>query len=353
MSKKLLTDEMKNFYIEKANEGWTYEQIAIQLNIKPVQLMGIGRRLGVTCQHKNDLARKYSPGSKVGHLTIIDYFIDTKTNKPKCKCRCECGKEFIRSVRSLQKTDDPSCGCMKKYGDLTGKRFGHWIVLERDKNKNRDSRWLCRCDCGTERIVRQKGLIDGTSQSCGCIPRQKRQENHMNYRKKNVYEFHDKYVVGYTSNKNQKFYIDAEDYDLIKDYTWRSDKNNYVITTIGVPHKTDIGLHRLIMNADDDMVVDHINHNTFDNRKSNLRLCTIQENVWNSKTNSNNKTGQSGVYFLNNKWTALITVNGKTIRLGRFDLYDDAVKTRKKAEDYYYGEYSYNNSLNKTLKGDN
>ena len=57
--------------------------------------------------------------------------------------------------------------------DLTGKRFGRFIVLHRAPN-NKDGRtmWLCRCDCGSERVVLGKSLRNGHTQSCGCLTRE-------------------------------------------------------------------------------------------------------------------------------------------------------------------------------------
>lgn len=56
--------------------------------------------------------------------------------------------------------------------DLTGKRFGRWTVIKRDGSVNYNScvqaLWLCRCDCGEERLVRGNSLRNGTSKSCGC-----------------------------------------------------------------------------------------------------------------------------------------------------------------------------------------
>lgn len=61
---------------------------------------------------------------------------------------------------------------MQKPIDLTGKRFGRLLVLSRAKN-NKDGRtmWLCRCDCGNERIIMGKCLRNGHTQSCGCLAR--------------------------------------------------------------------------------------------------------------------------------------------------------------------------------------
>ena len=52
--------------------------------------------------------------------------------------------------------------------DLTGKRFGRLLCLEAVGRDKRGVLWKCRCDCGTERIVRGMSLRDGNTRSCGC-----------------------------------------------------------------------------------------------------------------------------------------------------------------------------------------
>lgn len=61
--------------------------------------------------------------------------------------------------------------------DLTGRRFGRYTVLRRaesyiSKTGSRQSRWLCRCDCGNERIVFSQSLKSGNSLSCGCYQKE-------------------------------------------------------------------------------------------------------------------------------------------------------------------------------------
>jgi hypothetical protein len=62
--------------------------------------------------------------------------------------------------------------------DLTGKRFGRWTVIERAENINGYSSWLCRCDCGTERIMRGEYLRSESSKSCGCLRKEQAQEKY-------------------------------------------------------------------------------------------------------------------------------------------------------------------------------
>ena len=94
-------------------------------------------------------------------------------------------------------------------------------------------------------------------------------------------------------------------------------------------------LHRLIMNVPKGKVTDHINRDTLDNRRENLRIVTIQQNLWNQKR-PNNKTGITGVALHSHGYTAQIKVNYKKIHLGLFKTIEEATKVRKEAEKKYY-----------------
>jgi len=91
------------------------------------------------------------------------------------------------------------------------------------------------------------------------------------------------------------------------------------------------------------LCVDHINHKTYDNQKTNLRIVTNQQNCFNHQMNKNNTSGVTGVWWSNstNKWIAEIKLNYKKIHLGSFDNINDAAKIRKEAEIKYFGEYRY------------
>lgn len=84
-------------------------------------------------------------------------------------------------------------------------------------------------------------------------------------------------------------YIDAEDIPIIDKYKWHAiyqkSVNGFYITCSNGNNQT-IRLQRLITNCPDGMVVDHINRNTLDNRKANLKVCTQLENLYNRKVYS-------------------------------------------------------------------
>jgi hypothetical protein len=58
---------------------------------------------------------------------------------------------------------------MGKLIDLTGKRFGNLIVIERDRNYIKVVRWVCKCDCGNTKTIRGHCLKSGATISCGCL----------------------------------------------------------------------------------------------------------------------------------------------------------------------------------------
>ena len=113
--------------------------------------------------------------------------------------------------------------------------------------------------------------------------------------------------------------------------------------------------HRLVTDCPDDYDVDHIYHNKLDNRKSKLRITTTQQNCSNRKKNINNTSGHKGVTFNSvlNKWVAYIGHNNKLLYLGYSDDLDEMARLRKEAEEKYYGEYSYENSMKNRKDDDN
>ena len=230
----------------------------------------------------------------------------------------------------------------RKLIDLTGKKFGKLTVIKRAENISNHPAWYCNCDCGTENfIAMSSNLIGKRTTSCGCHHKRMTSERSKKY---NTYDLSGEYGIGYTS-KGEEFYFDLEDYDKIKDYCWFISKNGYVLAG-QLNGDKKIRFHKLLF---PNVEVDHIHHKKYDNRKSELRIVTRSQNNMNHGLRNDNTSGVTGVAWnkTNNKWMAYITVNSNTIHLGYFDRFKDAVKTRKEAEEKYFGEFSYGNSMNK------
>lgn len=87
--------------------------------------------------------------------------------------------------------------------------------------------------------------------------------------------------------------------------------------------------HRLVWiyhNGNTDQIIDHINNDSFDNRIENLRVCTLSQNLCNSKIFKNNTSGIKGVNWCiqKNKWRARLILEKKEIHIGFFNNLEDA-----------------------------
>ena len=277
-----------------------------------------------------------------------------------CKCT-KCGKEKSITTYNLLHNKCTKCRCQKdkeyKGERLDGKRFGRWTVIKLKEKINiiKDNKivgykiiYLCKCDCGTIKEVDRNSLVYGKSTSCGCYNKERIYQINKKY---NKYDLSNEYGIGWTSNTNEEFYFDLEDYDKIKDYCWYSEqRNKYLVNKSNNNNKT-IRMHRLIMNVDNEnnknILIDHINHNTLDNRKANLRIVNKSKNEMNKGLRSNNKSGYTGVYYDKKikKWVAKITINGNNLS-EYFEDKKDAINKRQEYENLYFKEYSFKNSMN-------
>lgn len=235
--------------------------------------------------------------------------------------------------------------------DLTGQKFERLTVIKQvddyvSPKGRHEAQWLCECNCQDKNmiIVRVSQLKSKNTKSCGCLQKDFMIYNNPSIRLLNKYDLSKEYGIGYTT-KDEEFYFDLEDYNLIKDYTWYIDNDGYVKAR-EFKRSKNILLHRLILSYPKGLI-DHVNHKTNDNRKINLRKVTNSQNGMNHSIGSNNTSGVSGVHWDKhlNKWRARITVNYQRIDLGVYSKYEDAVRARKQAEDKYFGEYSYDNSM--------
>ena len=142
-------------------------------NLSRVNIRAIARRYGIYQINKKKANNVDLTGKQFGKLTVL--YIDT--NKIKHRywvCKCSCGNTVSVSVYSLIKGVTKSCGCLrhkpaKNTNDLTGKRFGMLVAVERiTKYRNNATYYRCICDCGKNNVyVSQSNLRTGHTRSCG------------------------------------------------------------------------------------------------------------------------------------------------------------------------------------------
>ena len=147
--------------------------------------------------------------------------------------------------------------------------------------------------------------------------------------------------------------VDNEDYEMISKHNWSISHRNYVTRNIFTPmvkgkrKHWKVYMHRQIMKVNGESIIDHINGNELDNRKTNLRICTQRENSYNSKISKNNTSGFKGVTWRKSrkKWVAQIMYKRKGYGLGYFTDKIEAAKAYNEAAKKYFGEFAKLNEV--------
>lgn len=227
--------------------------------------------------------------------------------------------------------------------DLVGITFGRLTVLKQADDYITPkgahlAMWHCKCQCGNDYIAEGRHLQRGDTKSCGCYNLEMLRLRNKKY---NDFLRIDDYVVLYTF-KGEEIYVDLEYFEKVRNICWHINKSGYVTSGTG------IYMHRLIMGEPVGLDVDHIGgkETRCDNRKFNLRIATRSQNQQNHPVRSDNKTGVTGVGYKEDtqSWYAEIRVDNKNIWLGSFMSLDDAIDARKRAENFFFGDFSYKNS---------
>ena len=144
--------------------------------------------------------------------------------------------------------------------------------------------------------------------------------------------------------------VDTEDYDRVSEHNWYANvkKNGEVRAICYIKSRdkdTNLSMARFVMNAPTGRLVDHINHDTLDNRKSNLRICSKLQNQANRKMSKDNTSGFKGVVKNGDKWRAQIKVNNKHTHLGSYDTAEAAAIAYDKAAIENFGEFALTNKM--------
>lgn len=143
--------------------------------------------------------------------------------------------------------------------------------------------------------------------------------------------------------------VDSKDFEWLNQWKWTYHKTGYAVRNKHIrlgfkKYKSEfIRMHRLITSCPKDMVVDHINHNTLDNRKENLRICTRKQNQQNmNKTVKKTSSIYKGVYFCKqkNKFHSRIKTTNKYFHLGFYINEIEAGKAYDKKAKELFGEFA-------------
>lgn len=149
--------------------------------------------------------------------------------------------------------------------------------------------------------------------------------------------------------RNKFAIVNDEDYDNLIRYKWHTHNRGYVRRNERKNGKyyRNILMSRVIAGAKEGEQVDHINHDTLDNRRCNLRIASPSENQGNKLKLKNNTSGFKGVSWhkASNRWSAHIGFRGKQYHLGVFYDKKKAAQAYNKSAIKYFGEFAVLNEL--------
>jgi len=141
--------------------------------------------------------------------------------------------------------------------------------------------------------------------------------------------------------------VDASDYDWLMRHNWHARRKQwgfYATRNVPLPdgRQTTVDMHREILGLKFGATPtgDHINRDTLDNRRANLRLATASQQVMNQGVRVDSSTGYRGVTQRGNKWRAKINLDGKQISLGYGSTPEEVHALYRAAAEKYFGEYA-------------
>lgn len=153
-----------------------------------------------------------------------------------------------------------------------------------------------------------------------------------------------------TTKKGEQFTVlyDECDHELVAKYKWHRAAHGYVRgRAIIDPSGHPILMHRLFLGLqnNDGVFADHKNWNRLDNRRENIRVCTVGENNLNHRIRRDNKSGYKGVYWhkRDEKFVSCVRLCRQVFSLGYFDCPIEAAKAYDKKAKELHGEFAYLN----------
>lgn len=257
-------------------------------------------------------------GKKFGRWTVIGEYITTEKGEKKWFCRCDCGTERYVFERGLKYGGSLSCGCLARDNanktnspDLTGKIFGELTVVEKAENQRINGGVWWTCRCSCGNYVDYFASLLLTGKRTSCGC-------------KSVKNYYSKDISGQKFNMLTALYPTEA----------RSKKGSVVWHCVcDCGKETDVDYNSLVYSqivscgcrktAHDEMLssfITYVDGTSIDALRS-------------QKIATNNTSGVKGVYRVRGRWLAKIVFQQKAYYLGFYEDFEDAVEARKKAED--------------------
>lgn len=190
---------------------------------------------------------------RFGKLTALKRVENSKSKQIQWLCKCDCSEDskVIVLSKSLKDGNTTSCGCVRKE-DLTGKIFGRWNVLESVGSNEHNKRiWLCECSCEnkTQKVVVGSSLVNGSSQSCGCLALESRTTHRLSNSR--IYDIYIN-IKSRCYNENSDSFSDYGGRGIKVCNEWMSEEDgfiNFYNWSISNGYQDDLSIDRIDVNG--------------------------------------------------------------------------------------------------------
>ena len=230
-------------------------------------------------------------GTVFGRWTVIEEAprISARSDRA-MHCRCECGTEKVLRLAALRAGTTTSCGCGQREGvraDVPpGTVFGRLTVLGEAPRMGADRvrAMLCQCECGKQKAVRLGALRSGNTKSCGCVNRGVGTKNPAQVEPGEVPLYGEK-------AQGRVALVDDEDFGLVMQFRWCVKERAVGREGIGGPYaitRTRDAAGRQVAISMHALImgrpyIDHVDGDGLNNRRSNLRPATGTQNQGNRR----------------------------------------------------------------------
>ena len=264
---------------------------------------------------------KFNAGDKIGRWSVLGDHLVTEKGEIKWLCRCECGTERYVLERSLLYGGSVSCGCLRKERakqanspDLTGKQFGELTVIRKLENGSNGATRWL-CNCSCGAQYEVFGSLLITGRRTRCSSKK---------HKKNY---------AYVDIAGQKFGQLTALYP-----SKRNSKDGYVSwrCRCDCGKEIDLSYNTLVYTNQKSCGCQKKEHDEKLHTFLTHAVGTSVEMLKSKKVPSDNTTGVKGVYLIRGKYVAKIVFQKKQYFLGTYDKIEDAAKARKDAEEVFF-----------------
>ena len=267
------------------------------------------------------MEKDWKDKSNTGMWTVLGPFIVTSKGEKKYLCRCDCGTERYVLERSLRYSGSKSCGCLTRKRateaielKLKGKLFGDFEVLDKAEKKQRNGGTWWICKCSCGNVIEVPGTLLVTGKKTHCGCKKDPQYHSVDISGRKIHRLTAKYPLAERDNKGGVIWHCVCDCGNEVDFPYNVLMYSDIRSCGCWKRERESHLSDLITRVDG----------------------TSIDMIKSKKLPADNTSGIKGVYYQKGKWIAKIVFQQKQYHLGKYDTIEEAAEARHQAEEVLF-----------------